>query len=80
MSLGWGSLGVGEFWEPEGGLKILSSLLSQDILWLLDKSLDNVDGVSSGTVSTSHLGVHLGDSTAKGGGSIFLVHVDDIGS
>jgi hypothetical protein len=80
VSSGWGSLLGGEFWESKGGLKILSSLLSQDIGWLLDNSLDNVDGITSGTVSTSHLGVHLGDGTAEGGGSVFLVHVDDIGS
>ena len=77
---GWCSLLNGEFWEPKGGLKILSSLLSQDVSWLLDEGLDDVNGITSGGVSSSHLGVHLGDGTAKGGGSVFFVHVDDIGS
>lgn len=47
---------------------------------MLNDSLDDVDRVSSGGVSTGHLGVHLGDGTAESGGSVFLVHVDDIGS
>jgi hypothetical protein len=77
---GWSSLLSGEFWEPKGGLKILSSLLSQHVVWLLHDGLDDVDGVTSGRVSSSHLGVHLRDGTAESGGSVFLVHVDDIGS
>jgi len=80
VSSGWGSLLGGEFWESKGGLKILSSLLSQNIVWMLNDGLDNVDGVGSSTVSTGHLGVHLGYSTAEGSGSVFLVHVDNIGS
>lgn len=80
VSSGWGSLLGGEFWEPKGGLKILSSLLSQHVVWMLDHSLDNVNGVSSGRVSTGHLGVHLGDGSAESGSSVFFVHVDDIGS
>ena len=80
MSSGWGSLLGGEFWESKVSLKILSSGFSQDVVWLLYDSLDDVDRVSSGGVSTGHLGVHLGDGTAESGGSIFLVHVDDIGS
>lgn len=80
VSSGWGSLLGGEFWESKVSLKILSSGFSQDVVWMLDDSLDDVDRVSSGGVSTGHLGVHLGDGTAESGGSIFLVHVDDIGS
>ena len=80
VSSGWGSLRNGEFWESKAGLKILSSLLSQDIVGVLDDGLDNVDGISSGTVSTGHLGVHLGHGSAKSGGSVFFVHVDDISS
>jgi hypothetical protein len=80
VSSGWGSLGGGEFWEPKVGLKILSSGLSQHIVWMLDNSLDNVDVFSSGTVSSGHLAVHLRDGTAESGGSVFLVHVDNIGS
>lgn len=80
MGLGWGSLLGDEFWESEGGLQILSGGFSEHVIWMLNDSLDDVDGVSSGGVSTSHLGVHLGDGTAKGSGSVFLVHVHDIGS
>lgn len=80
VGLGWGSLLGDEFWESKRGLKILSSGFSQDGVWLLNDSLDDVDRVSSGGVSTGHLGVHLGDGTAKSSGSVFFVHVDDIGS
>ena len=80
VSLGWGSLLGDEFWESETGLEILSGGFSQNGIWLLNDSLDDVDRVSSGGVSTGHLGVHLGDGTAKGSGSVFFVHVDDIGS
>ena len=31
-------------------------------------------------MSTSHFLIHGGDGTAESGGSVFLVHVDDIGS
>lgn len=80
MGLGWGSLLGDEFWESKVSLEVLSSGFSQNVIWMLNDSLDDVDRVSSGGVSTGHLGVHLGDGTAEGGGSVFLVHVDDIGS
>lgn len=80
MGLGWGSLLGDEFWESKVGLEILSSGFSENVIWMLNDSLDDVNRVSSGGVSTGHLGVHLGDGTAEGGGSVFLVHVDDIGS
>ena len=53
---------------------------SEAVVWVLDNCLDNVNGITSGTVSTGHLTVHLGDSAAKGVCSVFLVHVHDIGS
>ena len=80
MGLGWGSLLGDEFWESKVSLEVLSSGFSQNVIWMLNDSLDDVDRVSSGGVSSSHLGVHLGDGTAESGGSVFLVHVHDIGS
>lgn len=80
VSRGWSSLDGGEFWESEISSKILSSLLSQDLVVLLNDGLDDVDRVSSGAVSSSHLSVHLGDGSAKSGGSVLFVHVDDTGS
>ena len=77
---GWGSLHGGEFWELQGSSVVLLSGFSEAFVWFLNDSLDNVDGITSGTVSTGHLAVHLGDSIAKGVCSVFLVHVDDIGS
>ena len=55
-------------------------LLSDDFMIWLNNSLNDVDGISSGTVSTGHFGEHLGNSAAKGGGSVFFVHVHNIGS
>ena len=80
MSSGWSSLLGGELWELEAALDELLGLLSQDFAVWLDNGLDDVDGVSSGTVSTSHLLVHVGDGTAESGGSVLLVHVDYISS
>jgi len=39
-----------------------------------------MDRISSGTMSTGHFLIHGGDGTVESGGSVFLVHVDDIGS
>ena len=41
---------------------------------------DDLDRLLSGTMSSSHLHVHLRDSSAKCRVSVFLVHVDDDGA
>ena len=46
----------------------------------MNDGLDDVDGISSGTVSTGHLLVHVGNGTAESGGSVLLVHVNYISS
>lgn len=71
----WCSLIVGEFRESNGSLNELSGLLSQNLVWLLNHGLDDVDWVSPGAVSTSHLAVHLRNSSAKTVASVFFVHV-----
>jgi len=73
----WCSLISGEFWEPNGGLHELSSLLSHDLVVWLNDGLDDVDGISSGAVSTGHLIIHKGDGSAKSVMSVFFVHVHD---
>ena len=73
-----GSLDVSDLWVSKTSLSILESLWSLDILMSKDNSLDDVDGVSSSTVSTSNLVVQLGDGSAERVVSVFLVHVDDI--
>lgn len=80
MSWGWGSLLGGEFWESKLSLEELFGLLSQDWRVWLDDSLDDMDGITSGTMSTSHLLVHAGDGTVESGWSVFFVHVDNISS
>ena len=80
MSSGWGSLLDGELWELEVAPEELLGLFSQNALVWLDDGLDDMDGITSGTMSTSHLLVHGGDGTAEGGRSVLLVHVDNISS
>ena len=80
MSSGWGSLLDGELWELEVAPEELLGLFSQNGVVGLDDGLDDVDGISSGTMSTGHLLVHGGNGTAEGGGSVLLVHVDNISS
>ena len=41
---------------------------------------DDLDRLLSGTMSSSHLHVHLRDSSAKCRVSVFLVHVDNDGT
>merc|ERR1719181_2701410 len=53
MSSSWGSLLGGELWELEVTPDELLGLLSQNGGVWLDDGLDDVDGISSGTMSTS---------------------------
>ena len=80
MTGSWGPLGGCEFGEPEAGLQVLRGLRSSHSgLSLLD-SLNDMDGFSSGRVSSSHLTVHLGNGVAEAVASVLLVHVDDTSS
>ena len=55
----------------------MSGSSSHDLVVWLNDSFDDVNGISSSTVSSSHFTVHLGDGSAKGDISILFVHVDD---
>ena len=71
---------MSNLWVLEVGNSVLLSTSSHGrVLWL-DDSLDDLNRVTSGTVSSSHFTVHLGDSSAKSVVSVLLVHVDDTGS
>ena len=72
------SLDVSDLWVSKTSLSILESLWSPDLLVSEDNSLDDVDGVTSSTVSTSNFVVQLGNGSAERVVSVFLVHVDDI--
>jgi len=74
------SLGMNELWISQSRLEVLLALLSQNLVVWLHRCLDDVDGIASGTVSTSHLGVHLGDSSAEGVTSVLFVHVHNTSS
>ena len=80
MSSCWGSLQAGELRESQSDLGVLKDLrASKGFVWL-DDGLDNMDWLSSGTMSTCHLVVHLRNSSAEGVASVLLVHVNDTGS
>ena len=76
----WSSLKVGDLWVSETSSGVLLGLLSGNLSVWNDDSLDDVNGVTSGGVSTSHLGVKLGNSTGEGVVSELFVHVDDTSS
>lgn len=80
MSLGWGSLDRGDLGEGELVLVVLPDVGPDDISLVDDLGLDDVNGLRSATVTTSHLVVHHGDSSAESVVSELLVHVDDSGS
>ena len=80
VGLSWCSLVYNEFWESQSSLGALLRLLSHDILILLDACLDDVDWITSSTVSTGHFWVHLSYSSAESVGSVLLVHVYNISS
>ena len=76
----WCSLLGGELGELERWLNQLSSLVTQHGFWCLDDSLNDEDVLSLGTMSTSHLVVHLGNSSAESIVSVLLIHVHHTGS
>jgi len=78
VSWGWCSLSVGDLWVSDASSNVLFSCFSLDGVVSDDDGLDDVNRVSSGTVSTGHFTVHLGDGSAKTVVSVLLVHVDDI--
>jgi len=77
---GWGSLSLRQLWEPKVFLAVLSGGSSQNFWVWDDWGLDDMNGISSGTVSTGHLAVKHGYSLAHGSCSILFVHVDVISS
>ena len=76
----WCSLDVGDLWVSKTSSGILLGLFSGNLTVWDNNGLDDVKGVTSGGVSTGHLGVKLGNSTGEGVVSEFFVHVDDTGS
>ena len=76
----WSSLLGSELGELESWLNQLSGLITHDSVSSLDDSLDDEDVFSLGTMSTSHLVVHLRHGSAKSIVSVLLVHVNNISS
>jgi hypothetical protein len=80
MSWGWCSLSVSDLWVLNASSNVLFSLFSLNSVVWDDDGLDDVNRISSGTVSTGHFTVHLRDGSAETVVSVLLVHVDDISS
>jgi len=78
VSWGWCSLSVGDLWVSDASSNVLFSLFSLNGVVSDDDGLDDVNRVSSGTVSSGHFTIHLGDGSAETVVSVLLVHVDDI--
>lgn len=74
----WCSLVSGEFWISKRCFDVLLGALSDNISVGKNDSLDNVDGLSSGTVSTSHFTEHEWYGGVECGSSVLLVHVYNI--
>lgn len=66
--------------ESDRLLVELKNLSSANLRLVEHGGSDDLDGVMAGRVSSAHLHVHLGNGTAKGSVSVFLVHVDGDGS
>ena len=75
-----GSLNASGLGESDSSLSELDGGITLDILIIDDGGLDDLDGLTSTTVATAHLHVHLGDGSAKGHVSEFLVHVNGGGT
>ena len=75
-----GSLDGSGLGEDNTSLSELLGLLTSGIGVGNDGSLDDLDGLSSSGVTSTHLHVELGDGSAEGGVSEFLVHVDGSGT
>ena len=76
--LGGGSLDGSKLGESDlfvGDLDVGGSL---EVLVFETAGSDDLDGLGTGGVTSTHLHVHLGDGTAEGGVSVFLVHVDGV--
>ena len=71
---------MGDLWIFQSSASVLDGSRSNSLVIWLNDSLDDMDCISSSTVSSSHFTVHLRDGSAKGDISILFVHVDDSGS
>ena len=66
-------------WESDLSSE-LRDVVSSKLIVRDDAGSDDLNGISSSTVSASHLHVHLGDGSIKGSISVLLVHVNGISS
>ena len=62
-------------WESDVSNELADVSTSELVVWD-DACSNDLDGITSSTVSTRHLHVHLGDSSAESSISVFFVHVN----
>lgn len=62
-------------WESEVLADKLVGVISLKFLILDDRSLDDLDVASHSSMSSSHVAVHLTNSSSQTGSSILLVHI-----
>ena len=75
-SLEWSTFKCVRFWEFNVMRRILQNLWTLDLTILQSACSDDLNRVSGGAMSTSHLHVHLRDSSAERAISVLLVHVN----
>ena len=80
VSCGGCSLDTGDLGESNTPVSVLDGVSSLAIRIGDDEGLDDMDGISSGAVSSSHLRVHVRDGSTESVGSVLLVHVNNTGS
>lgn len=62
-------------WETKSAAQILIGVVSLDFLILDDSSLDDLNIASHSSVTSSHIIVHLTDSSGESNISVLLVHI-----
>ena len=62
-------------WETKVLVEVLVGVVSLDFGILHDSGLDDLDVAGHGSVSTSHIVVHLPDGASQSGVSVLLVHI-----
>jgi hypothetical protein len=80
MGSSWCSLDCGDLWESEVGSDELGGGISSDLAVWHDGGLDDMDGFTSGGMSSSQFVVQKSNGVAESVGSVFFVHVDQTSS
>lgn len=75
-ALRWSTDTLVGLWEPDVVSSELSNVVASELTVIEHAGSDNLDGFSSGAMSSGHLHIHLRDGSAKSVVSVLLVHVN----